>query len=198
MINRLASIFLAAVWLCTNALAQTAETDSFLLEQQRIDLQKQQAGDAFDVLEQACAGRFAVNDCVKEVKRQRIARMAALKRDQVALNNAQRKHRAIAQEARIADKATERTELEKENAATHPLGTAEVRQREQAEKQHAHSAKAATTAPDQPNREPSRLTSAEEVENKAAYLQKLQEAEKKRQERAKRLSEKGSAKPLPP
>jgi colicin import membrane protein len=198
MINRLAAIFLAAVWLCTNALAQTAETDSFLLEQQRIDLQKQQAGDAFDVLEQACAGRFAVNDCLKEVKRQRIGRMAELKRDQVALNNAQRKQRGIAQEARIADKVTERAELEKENAVAHPLGAGEVRQREQAEKQRAHSEQAATALPDQPNREPSGLTSAQENENKAAYLQKLQEAEKKRQERAKRLSEKGSAKPLPP
>ncbi len=198
MTIRQIAMVLSAAWLCTNALAQTAEGDSFLLEQQRIDQQKQQAENAFDILEQACTGRFAVNDCLKYVKRQRISRMAEIKREQVLLNNAQRKQRGKAQEARIVDKVTERNELEKENAVAHPLGTAEARQREQAEKQRAHREQATTVLPDQPNREPSGLTSAQENENKAAYMQKLKEAEKKRQERATRLSEKGSAKPLPP
>ncbi len=193
----LAAIVLTAAWVCTTAEAQTADGAPFLLEQQRIDLQKQQAENAFDVLEQGCVGRFAENDCLKEVKRRRISRMAEIKREQVLLNNAQRKQRGKEQEARIADKVAERTESEKENSATRPVGTAEERQREQTEKQRAHNAQAATTFPDQPNSEASGLTTAEENANKAAYLQKLQEAEKKRQERNKRLSEKVSAKPLP-
>jgi colicin import membrane protein len=191
--------FFVAVALCAGVTAQTDGGAAFSLQQQKIDALKQQAGAYFDTLEQACMDRFAVNDCLKDVKRRRLARMAEIKREELVLHNAQRKQRGIEQNARIEQKAIDRLALEEENAAASSPEKTEAKRLEQTEKQRAHAAQASGSQPQRPGAAASSgLTSAEENENRAAYLQKLQDAEKKRQERAKRLSEKGSATPLPP
>ena len=182
-----------------SVMAQADSGQSFSLEQQRIDLLKQQTGVVFDVMEQSCADRFAVNDCLKDVKRRRLARMAEIKREELVLHNAQRKQRGIDQNASTEEKAKDRLSLEQENAAVDPASSTEAKRIEQIEKQRSHAALANAAVADQPVKAASSgLTTAEESENRAAYLQKLQDAEQKRKERAKRLLEKGSVRPLPP
>lgn len=57
-------------------------------------------------LERACYARFAVNDCLIEVRRARRDVLADLRRQELSLNDAQRKRRAAEQLLRSDNKAS--------------------------------------------------------------------------------------------
>ena len=78
------------------------------LEHQRIREQRTQAMAQFSERDAGCYQRFAVNNCLAEVRTQRRAVLADLRRQETSLNDAQRKRRAADQLLRSDDKAAGR------------------------------------------------------------------------------------------
>lgn len=77
----------AAAALPVQAEAPTAERVRIAAERSRVEAQYQ--GE-----ERACWGRFAVNDCLAEARARRRSALADLRRQEISLNDAERKQRA--------------------------------------------------------------------------------------------------------
>lgn len=188
---------LAGLTLAASVLAQEPvplDDGSMAQERSRIATQRQQAEAEFQGKEQACADRFAVEACLKDVRRQRIATMADLKRRDTALNDVQRKQRAAEQLQSIANKATEHARRAEEARQTALQKPGDERAKAQAEKQLQHSANGAAAqrrelAPVKPAQELDENTRAQ---NSASYAQRLKAAQDRQREREKRLQEKGA------
>ncbi|MDB5753297.1 MAG: hypothetical protein JWP65_3718, partial [Ramlibacter sp.] len=73
--------------------AQAQDVD-VQVERQRIGAERAAADAAFEAREKACYGKFGVNDCLDAARRRRNEAVADLRRQEVALNDAERKRRA--------------------------------------------------------------------------------------------------------
>ena len=74
------------------------------LERTRIREARVAAQASFDAQEALCYQRFVVNDCLEEVRRTRRTLLADLRRQDLSLNEAQRKRRASEQLLRSDEK----------------------------------------------------------------------------------------------
>ena len=84
--------FLAIAGLSLAAAAQTAPGPE--AERARIAVERSQAEASFASQEVACYRKFAVNDCLNAAKSQRRERLSDLRRQDLTLNEAERKRRA--------------------------------------------------------------------------------------------------------
>jgi hypothetical protein len=95
----LAALLLAS---CTLAQGQSAaDTASTSAERARIETQRQQELTRYAEQEQACAEKFFVNDCLAKIKSQHRETLAQLQRQDIALNDAERRRR-VAQQSELA------------------------------------------------------------------------------------------------
>lgn len=96
----------AAVLLVLSAVgaAQAQDVDA---ERRRIRDDRAQVDAAFDAAQQACYRRFAVNDCLDAARRQRNAAVADLRRQEVLLNDTERKRRAAQRLREIDERKAE-------------------------------------------------------------------------------------------
>ena len=74
-------------------------------EHVRIRRERDAALALFQAQDVQCYQRFAVNDCLAEVRAQRRLLLAELRRQEISLNDAQRKRRAVDQLLRSDEKA---------------------------------------------------------------------------------------------
>ena len=74
------------------AAAQAPSSDA--QERARIDAERARAESEFAVREQACYAKFAVNDCIEAARQARRSVLSDLRRQEVALNDAERRRRA--------------------------------------------------------------------------------------------------------
>jgi colicin import membrane protein len=96
--------------------AQTEPADD--AERTRIAAEREQADTRFVAQEKSCYRKFAVNDCLKAARAQRRERLADLRRQQLSLNDAERRRRSAdrvhglerSAEQREEDSAAERAE----------------------------------------------------------------------------------------
>ncbi len=80
---------------CTQAGAQPgAEPASIPLERARISAQRERELARYALEEQACATKFLTNDCVAGVKKRQRDTLAELQRQDIALNDAERRRKA--------------------------------------------------------------------------------------------------------
>ncbi len=101
------------------ALAQDAsEPDAFArAERARIEVQRQQVRERFASEERICAGKFAVNDCLRDAKARQREALADLHRQETSLNDAERRRKGARQ--------LERTEARlREDVGPIPIGPA--------------------------------------------------------------------------
>ena len=103
------SLALALAAVCGLVLAQPLVPDTVVAreaaEHARIRKERGDAQVRFLAQDVQCYQRFAVNDCLGEVRTQRRAVLAELRRQEISLNEAQRKRRAAEQLLRADDKA---------------------------------------------------------------------------------------------
>ena len=103
------SLALALAAVCGLVLAQPLVPDAVVAreaaEHARIRKERGDAQARFLAQDVQCYQRFAVNDCLGEVRTQRRAVLAELRRQEISLNEAQRKRRAAEQLLRADDKA---------------------------------------------------------------------------------------------
>ena len=97
----LAGLMLAVLPLLAHAQPQAAASasdaafrDELARERARIRQEREAAERRFAEREKACQLRFAVNDCVHEARQQRRDVLADLRRQDILLNDAERKRKA--------------------------------------------------------------------------------------------------------
>lgn len=175
-------------------------------ERARITGERRQVMQHYAQEEADCYQRFAVNDCLREVRKRRRVNLEELRRQEIILNDQRRAALAAEQQQRVDEKAAERAgpqEAEQREAAR--LANEERLQRareKQAEQQNrpltpaagASGPRAATPKPDD-----SAAEAARRLELQRIYEERRQQARERQLERDRAQSEKGpsTSRPLP-
>jgi colicin import membrane protein len=107
-------------------MASHAQDEAAAAQLARIAAERSQAEAAFRAQEKACYGKFAVNDCLNAAKAHRRQELADLRRQEIAINDAQRKRKA-AEHLRAIE---ERSSPEKRQQDSQPRTSALEKQRE--------------------------------------------------------------------
>jgi hypothetical protein len=106
------NLLLALLLVTTGASAQVGTPPTVqqaeAMERARIRDTRAAAQARFDAQEAQCYQRFAVNDCLADARLARRELLADLRRQELSLNDAQRKRRAAEQLLRSDDKAITR------------------------------------------------------------------------------------------
>ena len=89
----------------------------------RINTQRQQATEVFDQEDQACLSRFAVNLCQNGVAKRRRAVLGDLRRQEIVLNEAERKEAGRLRLEQLKEKAAENAAIQAEHESTHTAPT---------------------------------------------------------------------------
>lgn len=168
------------------------DPDAVEKERARIESIRQQQGALFDEQERVCQSKFAVNDCLKGVRKRRIAMQSDLKRQEIILNNAQRQQRGAEQLQRSEEKAADSAQRQRENAEQPSSSSLEERQKAQDEKNLNHRMQA-TPVGSSPSA--GKTAAPPDVQARDAYTEKQKALNERRLERDKRLKEKSTTSP---
>jgi hypothetical protein len=207
------------LWVAAAALAHAAaaqEPDDPAAQRARIAAERAQVESRLRTEEKDCYGRFAVNDCLNAAKARRREAMADLRRQEISLNDADRKRKGAERQRAIEERRREmeeRSVAQKKQQAGQaaPAGSApRGRQakaarpgdRAQAEVETAEKARAERpeTRQRRDEKEAARLRRAQEAAQNVKTRQESQaQAEEHRASVNKRLAErkKPPARPLP-
>lgn len=179
-----------------------SKNDTDIAAQQR-QLDTQRGEIARQTLEEEsdCHNRFAVNDCLKAARLRSLERSAEIRRQQAILNDFQRQRDGEERIRQLQDKKLQHQQGLRD-AATRSTDspergvegkTGEKRQPQQGVERERASNRTADSDTDRPQ-------PAVSVDSQQVYQRKLQEAERRRQERDRRIAEKAGNKrsaPLP-
>jgi hypothetical protein len=194
------------------AMAQSPaqEKDSNALERSKIAAERARLEAGFQAEEAACKSRFAVNACLQEIRPRRNAAMADLRRQDLLINEAERKARGADQIQKTEDKSSlerqqQRAELEKKAQQETERRSERNDQRGQSQAKSAADASANVEAAQ--NRQKNSQSKVGEAktrqEQAAANVQgakvRSEKAAQNQAERDKRLKDKSNStlKPLP-
>ena len=112
-------------------------------ERQRIASERATAQAGFDRQSAACYKKFWVNDCLDDVKAKRLEIVSDLRRQEVALNDQERKEKGAEQLQKLEAKASVATEISQQNERAVAVQKAQTR----AERDDIKTAAAATASP---------------------------------------------------
>lgn len=118
-------------------------------ERARIAAERSRAEAVFQAEQKACYGKFAVTGCIEEAKARRRDVLADLRRQEIALNDAERKARSAERMRQLEQKQAEEGRRQAEAAAKGQAARAsrEQRAQEKAAKAEAAAAKQGTGTP---------------------------------------------------
>jgi colicin import membrane protein len=154
----------------------------------------------FSVDERACYERFAVNDCLKQVRLKRRLALEDLRRQEVFLNDLERRKKAADQLELIQEKSSPQ-KLEELNASRLDAVKAQKEREANAAKKVTDQLLTPLPSKDdkraKPPLEPSR-SAQEAAKNKMDFELKLKEAQEHRQSREAELLKKKADKPVQP
>jgi colicin import membrane protein len=202
------AIILAAILLPLTSLAQAP--GSYAAEKSRIGQERRAADATFKTEEKACYQKFAVTDCVNEARAKRRVKLSDLHRQEVAVNDAERKRKGAERQREIDERTAPAKEADKATEREKNLADRKKRDERATEK----AAKAAAP-PAKPGGEAARQAEVQEkLKDKASSQQSRNqeaaqnlkdrqareaEAKARKEKLAKRLAErtKPASKPLP-
>ena len=193
------------------AVAQTAPGPEAQAERARIAAERSQAEARFAAQEVACYQKFAVNDCLNAAKSQRRERLSDLRRQDLTLNEAERKRRASDRVRSIDERNS--AQSQQEAAAQRAESVQRLRQRQDdLAKRAAERVRDSGSAPVRatkarpeardpiapvPKIKPARIHDSAEAVRRSQLRQ--QEAQERRDRVARRLAEgRKNVQPLPP
>jgi colicin import membrane protein len=113
------AIFAFGIWIST-AQAQQPEDASITAERARLKAQRNKVEAEFTAQEKACYGKFAVNDCLDAARAKRRDAVGDLRRQEIALNDVQRKRNAAERRHSIDEKNAAQREREETAAPKAP------------------------------------------------------------------------------
>jgi hypothetical protein len=164
-----------------NTLAQAIE--SIPEQRDRLAMEREEVSRYFDAQEAQCKTQFAVSGCLKDVNRQRLARLSAIKKAEIRLQDTERLQRGEWQRLQLEERISVHEQETRDRGNTAPI-------KEPDAKAPALSAASADRPSAQPSlSKPAPITAAQQRENRKAYAAKQLEADKKRTERDQRLRE---------
>lgn len=133
--------------------------------------------------EKACYGKFAVNDCLSKARAKRRAALGDLRRQEIALNDAERKRKAAERQRSIDERNAQQREREGANAA------ASQSQQDRAMHANERAASRAAQAASAPQRaaEREKQVREKEAQLKASARQRELDAAKAAKEHEKRV-----------
>ncbi len=216
-LNAILSIALCAVFHCAsaqnvplNSANSASATDirdaNELAERERIAQERDLATKAYAAAKVGCYKKFQVNACLTQARNQHNAQQADLKRQEVGLNDQQRKRRGAEQLQRTEDKTLVQREQEVQRQQNKAQEDDSKRQQRQADlKPVAQNAapvpsKTPTARPTNATANPARAQdkaaaqqqrAAKAAQAKAASQAKLKEAAERRENAQKRLEKSG-------
>lgn len=114
-------VLLACLALAATCVHAQGEEASVAAERARLKQEREQAEAAYQAQEKACHGKFAVNDCIATAKARRREAVSDLRRQEIALNDAERKRKAAQRRLQIDAK---RAQLLERDARHPPVGAA--------------------------------------------------------------------------
>jgi colicin import membrane protein len=187
-----------------------ASPESAAREHARIAAERSQASATFAQEEKACYAKFAVTDCLTDVRRRQRVVMADLKRQEVSLNDAERKRKAAEQASRLEQRNDSKREESAEAKMQSSLRSQQEREQRAAGKSADRAAAQSAEAMNRESFEARKQSSAakqlarDEKASQAAqerqrFETKQVEAEenRKRRETSRQNSGKPKAQPLP-
>jgi hypothetical protein len=204
------STLLPTLVLLAAAVLGSARADDASAELERIKKQRQAVDARFEAEQKACQGRFGVNDCLDTARRVRRDALADLRRQEISVNDAERKRKAAERlheieegaQARKQDTAQQRREAALDDQRQREARAAEkAAKKAQREAAAARKAGQAASAPGQPRlgRQP---TPEEAAANRAESTERMQDAQARKERVRKRVAERtkpaASALPVPP
>ena len=202
---RIFAVLLFLASLCIDTAAQTADA-----ERTRIGVERARLEAGFLTEDAACYQRFFVNNCLDEVNTRRRETLAALRTQEIVLNEQERKLRGAEQIRRIEEKASaENQQLEAERRAkaasgdqSRLIGQKEKQQsrtKAQAAEQANSEARTERLRANQQKKQARSDRQAAEAAETARYDARQKEAEARRAQNAREQLQraKPAAKPLP-
>lgn len=189
--------------LCFGQSSELTGSEPLDIEKERNRIQAQRVLEEvrFDQNAATCYARFAVTDCLRNVRIERSKVMDNLRRKDVVLNDADRKLKARAQMDRMAEKSA--AQLSEESAASRLEAREAQKDREERAKQKAAAALDAKQGPGELRGQPKAPQSGRSTQEISSELEqynnKLRQAQERKLSRDKSNSEKagGLSKPLP-
>lgn len=171
------------------ALPAAAQQPDDAAERQRITAERARIEAEFEQDHKACYQKFAVNDCISDARAKRREQMADLRRQELVLNDAERRRRAAERLEEIEKKTAEKraaTASAPAPAASAPAPAA------------AASAPASAPRAARAPREPKQPRQLDTGTNARRYNERLEEAEQHKGEVRKRAAERSKdVRPLP-
>lgn len=182
--------------------APAGAPSSIAAERLRIEQEHKREENRYAQEEAACYQRFAVTDCLREVRVRRRATFEDLQRQEISLNDAERKNRAAEQIKRAEEKSS--LQSEQEDIDRRAAARQAYRERlERAEQKKAERQKDAEQKAGVPPKARSSAASPHDSESRAAekkiFDDKQRQALERKAQRDKAQAEKSGqpAKPLP-
>ncbi len=200
MSKRIVACLILCFGLCAQAqlLAPISEAQA-QAEQARINNEREGFEAQYALQEAACYQRFAVNDCLREVRARKRVSMEALRRQEIILNDVKRKTRALEQAKRAQEKASPAAlKQEADSRESAQIQRKERLDRAQQKKTEALQREMQTGAVtnQRPGAEESPAKGAS-AQAQQAFEEKQRSAQERKAQRDKSLTEK-SAKPVRP
>lgn len=195
-------------WLLVGAMgyaqAQPADSKSELdisVQLRRLDAQRNDLARQIQEDENTCHDRFAVNDCLKAARIRNLEKNADLRRQQESLNDLQRQRDGQERMRQLEEKKSQH-EQGLRDATARPDAPAEqgVTGKNADKRQHHQGIETGRGSNRMGNNEGVRPQPGASVESQQVHQRKLQDAERRRQERDKRIAEKAGSRrsaPLP-
>jgi hypothetical protein len=188
------------------ALPLVAQAVDEAAERARIAAERKQADERFAADEKACWRRFAVNDCIAEAKGRQRATLGGLRRQEIHLNDIERKRRAAERQRQIDERqspenqereAQQRAQASQEQQQREARAAEKVVRRRQKEAE-AQAAAEAAQRPKQPRSGPT-IPASEAAANRRDFEKRLADAHERKVKAAQRQAErkKPPAQPLP-
>lgn len=168
-------------------------------ERARIEAVRTQKSAELDAEDAACLSRFAVTDCQNAVGQRRRQMLSELKRQEDSLNAVQRQQKGVEQLQRVENKAADDARRREEARANAEKTEPQDRHKALEDKRKAHQQQGQSATQRVPSNKTTSVLDAATVEkNRAAYADKLNALEKRRQERDQRVLDHGrGGPPLP-
>jgi hypothetical protein len=180
------------------AVAGAQPTDQ--AERARISAERTRAEARFEEAQKACYGKFAVNDCLARAQAQRREVLADLRRQEVSLNDADRRRRSAERMQEVESRQSADKQRQRAEAAAHAQEQQRTRQERGASKAR-KAEEAASSASDRRAkgaREPKQQDRPDTDENLRRHQERLEDAQEHRAKVEKRAADsKKNVKPLP-
>lgn len=180
----------------------TPGADGFQIELDRIQAERARQEAHYAEEEAACYQRFAVNDCLREVRAKRRLVMENLRRQEISVNEMQRKQKAAEQIRRLDEKSS--LQVQQEEAGRREAALREQRERleraeqKKADRLPAEKGRLSATSRGERDKGSDRPTLERRAADKQEFEEKQRQAQESRARRDKALADKVGQPPVRP